>query len=42
MSTQTTAYTMLALAKFSKGITTKKMGFSYTLGNGKDNTDQYC
>ena len=35
MSTQTTAYTMLALAKFSKGITTKKMGFSYTLGNGK-------
>jgi uncharacterized protein YfaS (alpha-2-macroglobulin family) len=35
MSTQTTAYSMLALAKFSKGITTKKMGFSYTLGNGK-------
>jgi uncharacterized protein YfaS (alpha-2-macroglobulin family) len=35
MSTQTTAYTMLALAKFSKGITTKKMGFSYTLGKGK-------
>jgi alpha-2-macroglobulin len=35
MSTQTTAYTMLALAKFSKGITTKKMGFSYTVGNGK-------
>ncbi len=35
MSTQTTAYTMLALAKFSKGITTNKMGFTYTLGNGK-------
>jgi alpha-2-macroglobulin len=35
MSTQTTAYTMLALAKFSKGIMTKKMGFTYTLGNGK-------
>jgi uncharacterized protein YfaS (alpha-2-macroglobulin family) len=35
MSTQTTGYTMLALAKFSKGITTKKMGFSYTLGKGK-------
>jgi uncharacterized protein YfaS (alpha-2-macroglobulin family) len=35
MSTQTTAYSMLALAKFSKGITTKKMGFYYTLGNGK-------
>jgi len=35
MSTQTTAYSMLALAKFSKGITTKKMGFSYTVGNGK-------
>ncbi len=35
MSTQTTAYSMLALAKFSKGIATKKMAFSYTLGNGK-------
>jgi alpha-2-macroglobulin len=36
MSTQTTAYTMLALAKFSKGITTKKMGFTYSVGNGKE------
>jgi uncharacterized protein YfaS (alpha-2-macroglobulin family) len=26
---------MLALAKFSKGITTNKMGFSYTIGNAK-------
>jgi uncharacterized protein YfaS (alpha-2-macroglobulin family) len=35
MSTQTTAYSMLALAKFSKGITTKQLVFSYALGNGK-------
>jgi len=36
MSTQTTAYAMLALAKFSKEITTQKISFSYTVGNGKE------
>ena len=35
MSTQSTAYCLLAVAKFTKGITTGKLSFSYTLANGK-------
>jgi alpha-2-macroglobulin len=35
MSTQSTAYCLLSMAKFGKGITADKLEFSYKLGNGK-------
>ncbi len=35
MSTQTTAYCLLTVAKFSKGITGEKLVFSYTQAQGK-------
>jgi uncharacterized protein YfaS (alpha-2-macroglobulin family) len=35
MSTQSTAYCLLAVAKFTKGITSDKMSFSYKLAGGK-------
>jgi alpha-2-macroglobulin len=34
MSTQSTAYCLLAMAKFSKGIMSDKLNFSYRLANG--------
>jgi uncharacterized protein YfaS (alpha-2-macroglobulin family) len=35
MSTQTTAYCLASVAKYSKGITTDKLSFSYKISNGK-------
>jgi uncharacterized protein YfaS (alpha-2-macroglobulin family) len=35
MSTQTTAYSLMAVAKFTKGTTTGKLQFSYKMANGK-------
>jgi hypothetical protein len=35
MSTQSTAYCLLSMAKFSKGITSEKLVFSYKSGDGK-------
>jgi len=35
MSTQTTAYCLLAMAKFGRGNTSEKLEFSYKLDNGK-------
>jgi alpha-2-macroglobulin len=35
MSTQSTAYCLLAMSKFCKGVTTQKLSFSYTLAKGK-------
>jgi hypothetical protein len=35
MSTQSTAYCLLAMAKFARGKTSGKIGFSYRLDNGK-------
>ena len=42
MSTQTTAYCLMTMAKFSKGITAEKMGFSYALVEGKTVQIIYC
>jgi alpha-2-macroglobulin len=35
MNTQSTAYCLLAMAKFSKGMVSDKLDFSYKLNNGK-------
>ena len=35
MSTQSTAYCLMAVAKFTRGVTSGKMSFSYQLDNGK-------
>ncbi len=35
MSTQSTAYCLLAVAKFTRGVTSGKMNFSYQLDEGK-------
>jgi uncharacterized protein YfaS (alpha-2-macroglobulin family) len=35
MSTQTTAYCLMTMAKFSQGITAEKLVFSYALADGK-------